>query len=323
MKRSYLSLVSALGVAGIMGGAVQAATVAHWTFENAVDADTGNVIAASDGLVLEGTNAPGPDGTAYMPDISGNDNRLYQFPQGGVFSSDVQYAMTPQTGVANNFSYKTNGADLFEQGDGNIRTAMNGAGQFTFEVSFKTSATNAWQGIIGHDRNPDDSGDQNKGNGDNDESLGTLWIGINGVNSKLHFYHWDTTPGGDLLNVTDPGQTGQPEIGVGPAIEADKWYSLAMVGDGSSVKLYLKSETDSTYQLIHTHGGLGLADSSATWTIGRGWFNGPNDFFQGNLDDVRISDEALAVDDLLGSPIPEPASAALMMFGISMIAKRR
>ncbi|QDU35550.1 PEP-CTERM motif protein [Poriferisphaera corsica] len=140
------------------------------------------------------------------------------------------------------------------------------------------------------------------------------------MDKKIHFYSYDSN---NNFHITDPNQTGNTHFGVGDDIELDQWYSLALVGDGSTNKIFLKSADDSTYTLIHTHAGGALANSVATWVLGRGFFNGGADGFNGYLDDVRISDEALATQDLLGNVVPEPASASLLLLGLGALLARR
>jgi len=60
-----------------------------------------------------------------------------------------------------------------------------------------------------------------------------------------------------------------------------------------------------------------LSNTGATnFTIGRGWFNGPTDFVNGSVDEVRISDRALAPSQFLFAPqavIPEPSTLLLVL----------
>ncbi|QDU35551.1 hypothetical protein KS4_36340 [Poriferisphaera corsica] len=138
IKRSFTGL-AAIGATTLLTGSAFAATVAHWDFESATLLSDGSVIAPTDGKILESSSAPGPGGTEYIADLSGNNNALFQFAQNGSFSSDVGYNVTPQTGQANNFSWNASGGglrDLYEVNTGNIRSTMNGASSYTFEVSF-------------------------------------------------------------------------------------------------------------------------------------------------------------------------------------------
>lgn len=93
-------------------------------------------------------------------------------------------------------------------------------------------------------------------------------------------------------------------------VEANKWYRLAAVSDGSVLRLYADRLDGNGYQLEASttlSGNTALARSSATaaWTIGRGRYNNQNvDWFGGFVNNVRISDTALTVEHFLPvSPI--------------------
>ncbi|WP_200761619.1 LamG domain-containing protein [Poriferisphaera corsica] len=280
-----------------------AQTVAHWNFESAVNHNTTEPVALSDDHILQSQTDPGPGGPEYVPDISGNENHLVQYDNAGAFATNVPYSVTPQTGDKNQFSWNTkDGYDLYEQSpgaDGNpmsLGELMSGQTHFTIEVTFKQINGGGFQALVAHDREFGDSGDD-------DTPLGTFWLGIS-EDSKIHYYSYNPD---DTISITDDTQTGFGEFGVGPFIELDQWYSVVITGDGSKANIYLKKEGDTDFTLIHTHDIIGLAKSSASWTIGRGWFEGPADSFKGLIDDVRISSSVLAPENFLASPAPKPA----------------
>ena len=97
MNRSVLSL-AALGV-GLMGASAQAATQAYWDFNSAVNT-SGVTQTLSNGDSLMATNGVAGDPRAYVPDLSGNGNKLQTWATNSYFSSD-----TPK-GAAGDFSYK-------------------------------------------------------------------------------------------------------------------------------------------------------------------------------------------------------------------------
>ena len=86
-------------------------------------------------------------------------------------------------------------------------------------------------------------------------------------------------------------------------INANQWYYAAVVNDSSTLKLYLDSNDGNGYQLQGSTALTGGAmwqgtnhDSySQAWTVGRGQYNGgATDFFNGVIDEVQITNRALA-----------------------------
>lgn len=302
------------GVLVLLGvSATQAATIAHWDFENAVRDSDSAIIAASHGLTPEAaTTGVFPEGPfvpnanqAYLPDRSGNDNRLFAFNAGtsGSFTTDVAFGTTPQNSVANAFAWDVsaptvNGAprDLYEVNTGNLRSAMNGAATFTVEVTFKQTDQGGFQALVGRDRAAGDSGSG---------PLSSFWLGVSpdgpegaaDDEPRIHFYTWNPEGG---LTITDMGQTGNTYFGLGPAIQANEWYSVAAVGDGTDVKLYLKGPGDTEHALIGQLPQAGLGTMTGGWSIGRGQFDGnPGDGFRGLIDEIRISDSVVGASELL------------------------
>ena len=83
------------------------------------------------------------------------------------------------------------------------------------------------------------------------------------------------------------------------AVRANQWYNLAAVSDGRTLKLYVDSCDGRSYRLCaaadlksNLAGSMALGCSSpdAEWSVGRGC--GPSEWFQGWIDEVRISDVA-------------------------------
>ena len=110
-------------------------------------------------------------------------------------------------------------------------------------------------------------------------------------------------------------------------IAVDTWYSIAATYDNAEFKVYLKGEADADYTLVGSLArdqgvALGVLNSG-TWTVGRGmWDGNPADFFNGQIDEVRISDTALAPSDFIA--IPEPATLGLFgLFGGGVLWIRR
>jgi hypothetical protein len=90
---------------------------------------------------------------------------------------------------------------------------------------------------------------------------------------------------------------------------ANQWYNLAAVSDGRSLKLYIDSCDGRGYLLCGTTNlkqkgagstALGCANADAEWSVGRGC--GPSEWFQGWIDEVRISDIAREPGAFLFTP---------------------
>jgi hypothetical protein len=115
-----------------------------------------------------------------------------------------------------------------------------------------------------------------------------------------------------------------------------KWYSMAGVSDGAMLSLYLRDVAAGTgYQLV-AQTDLTLQGSSnraltpglgsgSDWTagdfsVGRGLYNGGHgDRAYGFIDEVRISDSALAPDQLLFYVVPEPATGTMILLGVGCL----
>lgn len=298
----------------VFASSAGAQTVAYWRFESGEQFSSGAPIAASDGLVLEADQTgPFPAGpftanpnVQVIPDVSGNNNTLRSFhaATSGAFTSATPFASVPGTGAANNFAWNVTSRapahDLYEVNTGNIRTAMNSAQRWSFEASFNQSSQVGFQTILGRDRAPGDSGGG---------PLASVWMGVSAGDDpnpdspthvgRMHFYTWNPTGG---ISITDMGQTGNTYFGVGDPIQINKWYSMAVTGDGTFMRLYLKGETDSSYKLIHKFVQSGLGTQTGTWTVGRGQFDGaPADGFEGKIDEVRVSQSRLYPSEFLAT----------------------
>ncbi len=92
-------------------------------------------------------------------------------------------------------------------------------------------------------------------------------------------------------------------------VQFDHWQHLAAVSDGRWLRLYIDCLDGRGYQLCASTAlpndgdtALGKGDDAAEWTIGRGHVGKlPGEWFQGLIDEVRISDVALKPEELLFS----------------------
>lgn len=97
--------------------------------------------------------------------------------------------------------------------------------------------------------------------------------------------------------------------------KADQWYAFAAVCDGTSLKLHINRFDGKGYRLEgETSVEGGLIESKGAWTIGRGMYaRRPNSWLHGDVDEIRISDEALQPSEWLASGIyslPQPPAPA-------------
>ena len=136
------------------------------------------------------------------------------------------------------------------------------------------------------------------------------------VNEQDHFA---------ITFIDGAGRTHSAVAAGAPVIEGH-WYHLAAVSDGRTLALYVNRcdgqgyQQEATVALPRTGStALSKVGNNAIWTIGRGrswiptmhWF--PANWFQGWIDEVRISDTALDPNQFLfaeqpASCLPTPAS---------------
>jgi hypothetical protein len=92
------------------------------------------------------------------------------------------------------------------------------------------------------------------------------------------------------------------------AVKENQWYHVAAVSNGQTLRLYADSQDGHGYQLLATtklnpqrgSTALGATNPNAEWSVGRGRVNDyTSDWFQGWIDEVRISDVAREPGDFL------------------------
>ena len=288
-------LTAAVGGIAFAASAAQADTLAYLNFEN-----------GTAGQPVFGSTNP----TNGVNDASGNGNFYYAFQADGSasFSALVPYAATPQTGAANTLSLATP-ADLFSGNgsDAAPNSPINGynfSNGFTIEVTAQANALGQFGGIFGKDGMPTAS------------PLAPVQLKLRGDDNTFQIEVVDTAGVGH-----DVRTTFSPTVGT--------FYSLAATYDGTNLSLYSKvagSADDYALQGTTTTADIASGFDSTT-TIGRGFFNGGiADFFNGNVDDVRVSDVALDPSQFLGvsAAIPEPASLGLLgLGGLALLRRRR
>ena len=207
--------------------------------------------------------------------------RSYTAP---TYVTDVPFATVPATSAANtaSLSFLRDGGNLFVTD--NIYT---GAGAllnsypftaFTIEASFKTTATNVWQVVLGKTGNP--IGGQ-----------APFSLKIRASDNHL------------IAGIVDGSGVAREAVG-STAITTGTWYSAVVTASATEMKLWLKTSAASGYVLEATTAINGpfftYAGVTAPWVVGLGKWNGADaDPFGGSIDEVRISAAVLPPSEFL------------------------
>jgi len=281
-------------------GGAAVSPVAYWRFE-------------------EGTNGVHQSNNDdYYVDSSGNGNHMSTdiTPVLSTATSDVPFANVPQTGDPDTMSRAytpdvQNVGTFGAETGGNTVDSMN-LDSFTVECFAKANAL-GWQVAVCKDGEPSWNV-----NGWVDSSFGIKFRGEDAGNHKIQGFFFDET-----TNFVECWSTFNYNYG--------DWYRIAFVCEGGTqATLYVAEPGETVYDMEQTKtttwaGGPivgGLIDSDFPWTIGRGMHWGAEiDGFNGNVDEVRISDTALNPSEFLGV-VPEPGMI-LGGIALALLAFRR
>ncbi|MEA2710332.1 MAG: hypothetical protein QOF78_2933 [Phycisphaerales bacterium] len=243
----------------------QTPAVAYWRFDE-----------GPAGAALTGTNGDNAlPHTTTLDHAGGNDNlRTYNFAPGGFdtspkYSHDVPASIVPATGAVNEYSFDfTPSQDVYTELAGDLNAKNFTA--FTLEASFKLDALDRYHGIVGKDGKPTAS------------PVAPLQLKARDDNDRVQ------------IEVLDAAGTPRQVSSV-DALAAGQWYNVAAVNDGATLSFYLDRNDGLGYVLQGTTPVSGaLISSVATWTVGRGFYNGGiADWTDGKIDEVRITDAAL------------------------------
>lgn len=95
------------------------------------------------------------------------------------------------------------------------------------------------------------------------------------------------------------------------ALNADTWYNLAAVCDGTYISMYL----DGAYVGTDSHAGGPPSPGFGTLGFGRNLHTG-TDWFVGKIDDIRLYNRAISAAEVSEiHSIPEPSTYALLFLG--------
>ena len=273
-------------------------TVAYWRFE---DGPAGTNV----------THLGGVAGTfsADIQAVSGNGNHLSVGEPGGnagyQYRSDVAGPVVPETGAANTLIVKNTGGGpamftdaLVSAPSGvNLDTMMPTA--FTVEASWKME-NGGYRTVVGRDAQNISISDASEPavmlQARPDNSVGIRFTDAAGNTHEAYSpagwiqgYDFPTDPDGLLTD----------------------WYHLAGVSDGTTLKMYVNNALVASTPIVSADPRLsdGKTNGSTAdggdwnpgaWSVGRGFWNGGHtDRAYGFIDEVRISNSALAKDDLL------------------------
>jgi hypothetical protein len=278
---------------------------AYWRFESGANGDP---VAPGVDVVLDtaDNSADPPLVPAHMRTVDAGTAPAY--------TSNVAPAPL-RSGSPNNLalSFMPNpgggGDDIFTRtGEGapDLNNGIIADGQgFTLEAAFMPRSIGAFQGIVAKEGQPA-LGDLG---GAFEENLPTLALKVRD-SGHLQIEQWDADQNLVQITTADP-------------LSSMEWYHAAVVNTGSELSLYLDSNDGNGYQLqgaTPVSGALfqGNDDWDHAWTIGRAAFGGgPADWFDGIIDEVRLTNRALAPNEFLFIAIPEPSSMAVACLALA------
>jgi hypothetical protein len=336
------AVVAALAAAVLVAPlAAQAATQAYWRFEdkNGLPAIPGDTLRSTP---AGGGTTSGGNTVDLTSDSSGNGNELRTFhspndptsPDGvqrldtsPEYVLDTPALIVPQTGAPNLLAFDFDRApgqdqqppgtlpnnaapdDIYSQDNENQAGPINAMvfNQYTIEGAFNVDTLGLFQSVAVKDGSVGDVGGVGPGP-------------LPSMNVKLFA---DNT-----FNIETFDAAGAfHKVTANDLMVADRWYKFAAVNDGSTLSLYLDSSDGNGYVLQTQQAAVsgGLFNNDSVWAVGRGWFNGVNDFFDGQIDEVRISDVALSPSEFL-FVIPEPSTSLMLvaaLVGCGLHSRRR
>ncbi len=207
------------------------------------------------------------------------------FHNGASFSTDVPVNPVPRNGLGNQYSAAFDGVDDYG------RVAHNASFDITSQITLE-----AWIKMDADSVNNYAIVARQYGTDTKDSFILGVRRGVVNGPQNLLFGLGDASGGQHYIDSAFSPVLGQ-------------WYHVAGTWDGSTMKTFINGvQIDS----LAFSGTIGYAVDEDVY-IGVNDEGTPNlgAFWDGNIDEVRISDVALNPDQFLNSPVPEPATIAV------------
>jgi hypothetical protein len=290
LKKTSKSVLLAGAALSLAMLPARAATIAYYNF--------------SDGVNGQEVNPTGSgSATGSMTVNGGGDGSNGMVAWSLAASPNFTTSVVPATPYANTTAMSFGGGnDLYQQNPATSTLASTNFTNITIEAYVNFNNISGWQTFVGRDDNG------NPGSGTTATSL--LYLAKSGANNGFRV---------ELISASNTivqvNSTFVPTVGT--------WYHVAAVGDAAAGTLSLYVDGVSVGSTTG-YDGL-LANAANSWTLGRGQYNGnPADSINGYLDEVRLSDAALAPSQFLNA-IPEPSTYASLagLAGLALAACRR
>ena len=282
---SELAVLASLLVVAIAASTSFAQTVAYWRFEEGA---AGSLPAHQNG----GSGSPNP-----ILDSSGNGYHMGVWDSANqpTYTSTVPAGAIPNSGLANNRALDFNGfpQEVFARGyTGGGVNDIDLSSAWTIETSFRldTINTGSTYGILTKQGKPVSAAV---------ESPLTFRVATDGDHDDI-----DNTPNETnylgITGISSSGKVWKLKSRFDAPLVADQWYNAAVVYDGTTADLYLDSGAGYKFQEGSAVQANGWFNSTDDWVIGRGTFdNNASDWFDGQIDEVRISNAALPQQSFL------------------------
>lgn len=269
MKRSTYAILFAVSLLAIT--ASQAATVAYWDFENSTETAT----TPTNNQPFFSGGSGGTHGTADA--VNNVLMRGYSAAAGPSFKEGA----SPFGG----FCMHVAGQDGYVNNDGNM-FVTNSTPDWTLELHARFDETSGFETLVAR------MGASFGGN------AGDLYFqrkGIDNYELRIDYLPSEATGGGDRITVD--GTT---------TLNADTWYGLAVVADSGADTITLYVDDGDGYvmdgQTTGLTNDLGVLSTTFDWAFARDYWGGGLDNSTVSMDNVRFTDSALAMGDLLVPP---------------------